>query len=88
MPVPFLEWAASHSNRDVLVAVAQNPNTPGDTLGKLARAKDPTVRQSVAQNPNTPGDVLDWLREDLGISGVRPYEALGFMRRIMVTGGW
>ena len=53
VPVPFLEWAASHSNRDVLVAVAQKPNTPGDSLGKLARAKDPTVRQSVAQNPNT-----------------------------------
>ena len=111
VPVSFLEWAAGHSNRDVLLAVVKNPNTPqsalerlaegtqvswlgqyiaqhsntpGGTLSKLARDKNPNVRHSVAGHPNTPGDVLDWLTEDLGMSSaVRLHHELGFIRRIV-----
>jgi hypothetical protein len=65
--------------------LAQHANTLEATLGKLARDKNSAVRQSVAKHPNTPGQVLDWLAEDLGMSGVRVHEELGFIRRIIAS---
>ena len=42
--------------------VAQNPNTPAETLIKLASDKEAFIRWRVAQNPNLPEAVRFWLK--------------------------
>ena len=44
--------------------LANNPNTPPETLTILARDEDSYVRYSVAQNPNTPPETLTFLARD------------------------
>jgi len=44
--------------------LAQNPNTPVDILGDLAKDEDWEVRWTVAERPNTPDDVLRALAKD------------------------
>lgn len=65
VPVSFLEWAAGHSNRDVLLAVVKNPNTPRSALERLAEGTQVSwLGQYIAQHPNTPGDTLSKLARD------------------------
>ena len=44
--------------------LAQNPNTPPETLTILARDEGVGVRCSVADNPNTPPEILTILARD------------------------
>jgi hypothetical protein len=44
--------------------VAQNPNTPVDTLTTMAKDSDGYVRMYVARNPNTPVDTLTTMAKD------------------------
>jgi hypothetical protein len=44
--------------------LAQNPNTPPETLTLLARDENEDVRCYVAQNPNTPPEILTLLARD------------------------
>jgi hypothetical protein len=45
-------------------SLAQNPNTPPETLEFLATDEDRNVRRYVAQNPNTPQEILKLLATD------------------------
>ena len=45
-------------NIDVPVALANNPNTPGDILDELAGHPSVSVRRAVAENSKTPPDIL------------------------------
>jgi hypothetical protein len=45
----------------IRVAVAGNPATPAETLGRLARDEDRFLRSAVVGNPSTPSEVLAWL---------------------------
>jgi len=45
-------------------AVARNPNTPSNTLAKLAEDEYDGVLRAVAENPNTPSDTLAKLAKD------------------------
>ena len=38
--------------------LAQNPNTPQETLSLLATDEDSDVRWGVARNPNTPEEII------------------------------
>ena len=38
--------------------MARNPNTPPDTLRKLAEDEDLVVRAAIVRNPNTPVDII------------------------------
>ncbi|WP_416957910.1 hypothetical protein ACNKF0_09780 [Nocardioides sp. T5] len=57
--------AASASER-TLVAVAENPSTPGQTLQALMDHRSLAVRQTLAENPATPPDVLEHLAKARG----------------------
>lgn len=73
----ILEQLANHPDAGIRIAVAENPNTPIDTLQWLAAhnlqrlPKDreqilylASVRASVASNPSTPVDILEKLASD------------------------
>ena len=47
-----------NENYDVRWRVAQNPNTPQETLNLLATDEDSDVRWGVARNPNTPENII------------------------------
>jgi len=49
--------------------VAQNPNTPPETLERLANDEDYWVRYWVARNPNTPPETLESLANDVDWGG-------------------
>lgn len=49
---------------DIRYAVAQNPQTPPETLAMLAEDSDNDVRCAVAANQNTPAETLALLAED------------------------
>ena len=44
--------------------LATNPNTPPETLERLANDKNFWVRECVADNPNTPPEALERLAND------------------------
>jgi hypothetical protein len=44
--------------------VARNPNTPQESLNKLANDKNKYVGRGVARNPNTPQETLNKLADD------------------------
>ena len=46
------------------IELAENPNTPQETLSLLATDEDYYVRWAVAQNPNTPQETLSLLATD------------------------
>jgi 3-methyladenine DNA glycosylase AlkC len=46
------------------IELAQNPNTPQETLQVLATDEHPYVRRGVAHNPNTPQETLKVLATD------------------------
>ena len=46
------------------IELAQNPNTPQETLSLLATDEDYYVRCGVAANPNTPQETLSLLATD------------------------
>ena len=48
----------------IKIEAADNPNTPGRLLKKLATDKDDRVRLYLALNPNTPGRLLKKLAND------------------------
>ena len=51
--------------------IAKNDRTRPDTLRKLAKSEEATIRWNVAQNPNTPADVIsEILREDNDVSAI------------------
>ena len=52
------------SNLDLDLDLAWNPNTPPETLDRLANDEDYGVRYGVAWNPNTPPETLDSLAND------------------------
>jgi len=47
--------------------VAKNPNTPPETLARLANDVDYCVRSCVANNPNTPTETLERLANDVDV---------------------
>ena len=54
-------------------AVAENPNTPVNTLEQLSRDRDSIVVSCVARNPSTPAELLsdmyyEWSTNPSGIS--------------------
>jgi len=53
-------------NKDVRCSVAENPNTPVETLEKLSHDYDWVVNSSVAKNPNTSPETLEKLSHDYG----------------------
>ena len=63
----------THDRLD-LCAVAENPNTPAETLTLLASHNDSTVRWNVARNSNTSPETLTILAKDSGY-WVRSYVA-------------
>jgi len=54
----------NHPSTIMRYSVAENPNTPIDTLIKLTRDADTWVRRQAAKNPNVPVAVLVRLAED------------------------
>jgi Leucine rich repeat variant len=60
----ILEHLANHTAQ-TRCAVAQNPNTPPETLRKLA--SDEGCRVHLARNPSTPSEVLESLSKDTWI---------------------
>lgn len=65
----ILNQLANDKAVDVKVAVAKNPNTPGQSLIELASDAYEKVRSAVLQNPNVPADVVFKLRKSLGYRG-------------------
>jgi len=57
----ILKHLANHTDDHTLIRVAQNLNTPIDTLRKLSGKPQPLF---VARNPNTPSDALESLSKD------------------------
>jgi hypothetical protein len=64
MPATMLEQLASHHDPSVREAVADNMNTPIDTLWVLAADECVDVRYAIAENHNIPIAVLSFLTED------------------------
>jgi hypothetical protein len=56
--VTSLTRLATHRVREVLVAVACNPNTTSRTLVELSASRSEILRSVVAQHPSTPPDTL------------------------------
>jgi hypothetical protein len=50
--------------REVMLRVAEDPETPASVLAEMASDEDVEVRLSVAQNPNTPGLIVELLALD------------------------
>ncbi len=62
VPVFFLEWAAEHSDINVLKAVAQHLHTSPIILEKLViNCNDNVICRLIAKNPITPKNVLNQL---------------------------
>lgn len=64
MPPSMLEQLAYHANASVREAVADNINTPIDTLWVLANDDCPDVRYAIAENHNIPLAILSALMSD------------------------
>lgn len=64
MPPSMLEQLALHSNPAVREAVADNINTPIDTLWLLAKDECVDVRYAIAENHNVPLAILSALMTD------------------------
>ncbi len=60
----YLVYFSKHENWWVRYKVAENPNTPVQTLEKLSEDEDSDVRYDVASNPNTPTHILEKLSGD------------------------
>ena len=64
--------------------IAEDPNTPTETLAKLAKDKDSCVRKLVAWNPNAPAELLvklatdkdEYVRREVAWNPNTPAEAL------------
>ena len=56
-----MEDKLNQYNREL---IAQNPNTPPETLAALAKDEDWSMRWIVAYNPNTPPETLAALAKD------------------------
>lgn len=56
VPVSFLEWATTHADRDVLLAVALNPNMPKTALEKLIQNRS-DVAEAARLHVNWAGEM-------------------------------
>jgi hypothetical protein len=64
MPASMLEQLAQHHDPSVREAVADNINTPIDTLWMLAADESADVRYAMAENHNVPIAILSYLTDD------------------------
>ena len=62
-----LEKLAEHAAGEVLLYLAQHPNTPGSVLERIADQKWVVLLKAVARNPNTPLPILERLANDTDI---------------------
>lgn len=64
MPASMLDELARHNDPAVREAVADNINTPIDTLWMLAADPSADVRYAIAENHNVPLAILSYLTDD------------------------
>ena len=62
-----LEYFSGEDYTDVREKVAQNINTPVETLAQLAEDPDFWTRCAIARNPNTPAAVLEQLSKEKNV---------------------
>lgn len=63
-PPAVLNWLSSFNEPWLLERLAENPNTPAETLEKLIRSDCAQVRAAVADNPKAPFEILFALSRD------------------------
>jgi hypothetical protein len=67
-PPLILKLLASHRDIGILEAIAQNINTPEETLKELVNQGKKISRSLIAGNPSTPADVLEYLSKNKSAS--------------------
>jgi len=63
-PPVLLEQLSQHPSADLRAMLAENTNTPEETMWKLVYDSDPDVRYQLAENPHIASDLLKSLTDD------------------------
>ena len=71
-----MKYTAPELSAEELVRVAQNPNTPAETLTELAQSPHASIRAEIAKHPNTTADTLEKIATDASTAALSKLTAM------------